>query len=504
MVMQIGWASCDLTPDRPVFVSGQFHSRISEGVMDPITATVLVLDSETADSGAVFLVSCDVVAIPDGLRDLVRKHAKELLPEINPKNIIINATHTHEAPEIRVDSESPFAAEGTKDEDDFADNGISPIPGLHELEKGMTLPAEYTMWASRRIAAAIAEAWKKRAPGGIGYGLGQAVVGHNRRVSYFGGASRMYGETSDPDFSHIEGYEDHSVNILCTWDKDKNLTGMIINVACPSQDNEGFYVLSADYWHDVREEIRKRFGDDVYVLAQPSASGDQSPHLLLNREAEQRMWRLMECSHRQDLAVRIADSVSRILPYIEKEIDWNPVLNHTVENVDLQRRFLSEWDVSNAAEDADRLRSEYNEIVKAYEKDPDSRTPKEWYTDLTNRFRMMRWNEAVAMRYALEKKEPTIPAELHALRLGDIAIATNPFEYYLDFGMQIKAHSQAIQTFVVQLAGGGTYLPTHRAIQGKSYGAMAPSTPVGPEGGKQVVDWTVNAINSFFAPPDQA
>jgi len=46
-----------------------------------------------------------------------------------------------------------------------------------------------------------------------------------------------------------------------------------------------------------------------------------------------------------------------------------------------------------------------------------------------------------------------MPVEIHAIRLGDMAIATNRFELYLDFGIRIKARSKAVQTFVVQLAG---------------------------------------------------
>ena len=33
----IGWALADITPDKPVLLSGQFHARISEGIMDPVT-----------------------------------------------------------------------------------------------------------------------------------------------------------------------------------------------------------------------------------------------------------------------------------------------------------------------------------------------------------------------------------------------------------------------------------------------------------------------------------
>ena len=69
------------------------------------------------------------------------------------------------------------------------------------------------------------------------------------------------------------------------------------------------------------------------------------------------------------------------------------------------------------------------------------------------------------------------------VRLGDVAFATNPFEYYLDYGIQIKAKSPATQTFLVQLAGSGSYVSSPRAIAGGGYGSQPQSNPVGAEGG---------------------
>ena len=85
--------------------------------------------------------------------------------------------------------------------------------------------ADYVAFAAQRIAEAVGVAWCARRPGAIGYGLGQAVVGHNRRSSYYSGRSQMYGDTSTADFSHMEGYEDHSVNVLATWDTAGWATG---------------------------------------------------------------------------------------------------------------------------------------------------------------------------------------------------------------------------------------------------------------------------------------
>ena len=84
--------------------------------------------------------------------------------------------------------------------------------------------------------------------------------------------------------------------------------------------------------------------------------------------------------------------------------------------------------------------------------------------------------------------------ELHVLRLGELAIATNPFEYYLDFGVFIKARSPAVQTMLVQLAGGGSYCPSRRSLAGGGYGSLPASNPVGPEGGRKLAERTIEVL----------
>ncbi|MFO0883440.1 MAG: hypothetical protein U0894_04515 [Pirellulales bacterium] len=91
--------------------------------------------------------------------------------------------------------------------------------------------------------------------------------------------------------------------------------------------------------------------------------------------------------------------------------------------------------------------------------------------------------------------------ELHVLRLGDIAIATNAFELYTDFGVQIKSRSPALQTFVIQLAGPGTYLASERAVQGGGYSAIVQSNEVSPAGGQILVDKTVERIQAMWGKP---
>jgi len=69
-------------------------------------------------------------------------------------------------------------------------------------------PAEYALFFVDRVSEAAAKAWQARQRGAVAWGLGQAVVGQNRRVVYADGRAVMYGRTDQPDFRGLEGYED--------------------------------------------------------------------------------------------------------------------------------------------------------------------------------------------------------------------------------------------------------------------------------------------------------
>jgi hypothetical protein len=106
-LLRIGWASTDLTPDGPVVIAGGSRARVSESVLDPVTATALAIESVRADqpAGAVVMVSCDLLFITDSLRDRVRERVRQSVPEIEPKCVVLNATHTHTAPSGFTDPE---------------------------------------------------------------------------------------------------------------------------------------------------------------------------------------------------------------------------------------------------------------------------------------------------------------------------------------------------------------------------------------------------------------
>ena len=121
-----------------------------------------------------------------------------------------------------------------------------------------------------------------------------------------------------------------------------------------------------------------------------------------------------------------------------------------------------------------------------------------WYSDLLRSHAMIKRAKNLEEHYNSQLSQPKYPVEIHAVRAGEIVFATNPFELYLDFGTRIKARSPAIQTFLVQLAGSGTYLPASRSVAGGAYGAVPASNTVGPEGGQELVESTLDLINSLW------
>jgi len=467
--MQIGWSSRDVTPDRPVNLYGQFYVRISKGAKDPVTVSVLALSSGASATATVVFVSCDSVYVPENAYEQCLAAIRKLVPKFDCSRIIMNGTHTHTAPALR---------EGL----------YPPVPA------GVMQPQEYAEFFAGRVAEAVKEAWENRRPGGISFGLGTAVVGHNRRATYseadssrrpgavVNGFTRMYGNTNDPTFSHIEGYEDHYVNLLYTWDGEGHLTGVVVNLACPSQETEMGMRVSADFWHEIRTEIRRRHGGHIQVLAQCSAAGDQSPHRLWYKAAEERMLALRGLTMRQEIGRRVANAVDDVLPAARASILTRLPFRHIVREVELPRRMVTDDEADQARADLASLEAE-------------ARTG-------TNNYRVAMRCRRVLQRHEQQTRSPVIPTHLHVIRLGDVAFATNRFELFLDYGIRIKARSPAVQTFLVQLTADegwtGTYLPSERAVANRGYGGGVYDSEVGPAGGRVIVEETVKALNELW------
>jgi hypothetical protein len=457
--LQVGWSTRDITPDRPVALAGQFHKRISQGVAARLSVTALAIETRDGDAAIdqALLVSCDLVAIRDGLQERLRRFLEGKLEGFELRKLVLSATHTHTAP-------------------------VTLDPWYDVTEDGVMKPAEYVDFFLARAAEAAVEAWKGRKPGAVTWGLGYAVVGLNRRMVYADGKAAMYGNNTRPEFRGIEGTEDHGLEILFFFDGERKLTGLAINVACPSQVVENANTISSDFWDDVRTLLRERYTKDLQILAWCGAAGDQSPHPQLRKAADARMRKLAgNVSETRAIAQRMADAVDGAYKAVKNEAVSEVPFAHRVEELRLPGRRVTEADASAA-----------RAILDPIEKKP---AEKRTSVDISR----LRWHGEVIKRFEKPEDYAVYPMELHVLRLGDVAIATNAFELFLEYGIQMRARSRALQTFLIQLACGcGGYLPTERAVAGGGYSAIAESGLVGPEGGRVLVDRTVEVVNGLW------
>lgn len=466
----VGASTADISPMLPVALMGQFHLRIAEKADTPLYASVLVIESKNRNQSldtAVF-VSCDLVYISAQLRDELRQEVLKKLPGFSVDKIIVSATHTHTAPVL----------ENDLDEASF----IYPIP-----EEGVTKVEDYRKLFTDNVSDAIVKAWNTRSPGSMTWGLNRAAVGYNRRAVYQDGTAVMYGKTDQPEFQNLEGYEDHDINSLFFWDAKDQLIAMSIDVACPAQENEHLSTVNADYWHPVRLALQKKFGPQLNVLGWIGAAGDQSPHSMYRKAGEARMQKLSNQSRLEDIAERIVRATEETYQIVKNDRHSDIAFSHKAEKLKLPMRIIT-------AEENEESKKVEEDCAAQIAADPSKAAQLQ---------AKMTWFGDVVKRYKKQQEDPTAmyETEIHVLRLGDAAICTNQFELFTDYGIRIQARSKAVQTFVIQLAGPGTYLPSAKAVTGGGYSAVCQSNVVGAEGGQVLVDRTVAIIDSFW--PDE-
>ena len=450
--LRIGAATVDITPDRPLALDGQFRTRISSGVDNPITATAVAIEAyegERMVDQAIF-VSVDMVSVNPLILKPLRERLRDKLPELDVRKLVMSATHTHTAPVVM--------------------EGWYKIP-----QEGVMRPNEYKEFLLGRLEELVVRAWNGRKPGGVSWGLGQAVIGQNRRAVYADGTVKMYGTTGMAEFRGLEGGADPGLESLFFWNSQKELLAAGINVACPAQVLEHRSTINADFWHDVREQLHAKLAKDLFVLGWPGACGDIATNRMYRKAAEERMLKLRGLTQTQEIGRRISSEVVDVFELVRKDIRTDVPFEHKVETLTLPMRKVTDEELAKALKDIEELKLKGDKSLKNG------------------------WLQATVKRHQDQGEHPSFTVDIHILRIGDIAIATSPFELFQDYATQIKARSRAEQTFVIELTDGWEqYLPTQRAVAGGGYSAVIQSNKGGPEAGQILVERSIEMINAMY------
>lgn len=494
--IKFGWAEVSLLPPkgRKVNAVGQFYERITDTVETPITATALAIEG---DGDCAIICSCDLTQASARLTAEVKARLLGVLPT---DKVIIHATHTHTAM-------------------GYADNSDSgKLGGSFDILQEMLPHARYEKLVhyegadllageealahlADRIAEAARLAWENRAHGCFAQGFGRAAVGMCRRVCYADGSAKMWGDTATAAFTELEGGNDSGIELLFTFTPDKRLTGVIANVACPSQVLEHRSFLSSDYWGKVKDNLRREWGEEIFVLGLCAPAGDQCPRDLVRwvepeepindpnivrehvtvRKADPSMFDLSGCAR---IGRRIATEIICAREEItDRDYVSKCAFAHKNMTLDIPLRRVTPTEVADAKAAINAFAEKVGDGVINY----------------VDKAKLHVHTGTIA-RGMLQESVDVVPIEVHILRLGTLAFATNPFELFLDFGNQMRARSHASQTFLIQqCCGSFGYLPTAKAERGSHYSAYVSSGTTGHAGGDLLVRKTVSEINGMLA-----
>ena len=504
--IKIGWSEISITPDKKVSLVGQFAERISQYVEKPLMATAMAIDS--GDDCAI-LCSCDLVCVGWNLVLAVRQRLTELGAAFDVNKIILSAIHTHTGPGHnpgrRANIEHP-ELDGSVAFDVLRTMLESYLkPGQKYIEKENISANSEIATAEEvfdllvdRLSKVIMDAWNNRKAGSFANAFGRVAVGMCRRAAYSDGSAQMWGDTNKAVFTELEGGNDSGMELIYVFDENKKLTGVVANLACPAQCVQHRLFVSPDFWGEVKVRLRKHFGEELFVLPQCSAAGDQCPVDLIRwvepesdindpnckrtdppkRKADPSMFDLAGMYR---VGRRIANEIIQVWEDGLDEAQSDVVFEHRVVDIPLPLRRATLTDVQNA-----------KRAIRDYVQDKDGDID---YNDVAH----MQVHLGILKRFEIQDKMDNILVESHFIRLGSIAIATNPFELFLDYGNQIKARSVCEQTFLIQLANGSDgYLPTAKAEAGGHYSAFLSSGQVGHVGGEMLVRQTLDQIRDLF------
>lgn len=295
-------------------------------------------------------------------------------------------------------------------------------------------------------------------------GNGELVhMGWNRRGMRRDGSCHMYWGSWKEDHVGIEGPRDPEVGVIFARRADESIKAVITSFATHPNCLEHGTFYSADIPGEVRRVLRGALGPEVGVVYLTGAAGNTAPSIMENNKEARQPWRGETGVIRSGWYLG-----GEILKVIASEIDPMPSQTLAHEWTELQIP-MREWDTWSKIDEYGPGMREFFEASRD-----------NWKTQM-------------------ETDNP-VPVRLHAVRIGDAAVCTNPAELYVEFGLALKQRSPAKVTIVAELSDGYCgYVSTPEAIRHGGYSAASAShTRLVPEAGWMMVEATEEMLGKTF------
>jgi len=435
-MIQVGAATKVINNELGTLIQGASVDNRAESIRDDLEANALYL----SDGGtSILLVSCDLAGLlPENAA--AAREAMAAACGVPPRNIIIAGTHTHTGPSL------------------VPTNYFKPLDEAYL--------ARLQEWLVELSTDAVGS----MRPARIGWGLGEARLGYNRRCCWADGSHTMHGDATRGDFAGLEGPDDPAHLALFARDDDGKFIAVLHNNTSHPTCFYGRNFYSADFPGSARAYLREALGP-IPVLYLNGAFGDIGNESQLtgrhNREsAEQKVLRLGHLAAGETLRL-LQEATFRevaLLAHAHEDLEVGVRLPHP-DRLAWARETLAEVDAGGE--------------VKAWD-------------------RMLAYGVVLLQENFGERPFDTVP--VHAIRIGDVALVTQPCELYCRFGLDIKRRSPAPLTGVVGIADGyNGYCPTVYGILGGGYsGEPINWSRLAANAGYRIVDTAAKLLHQLW------
>ncbi len=403
--LRAGVSICSINPDKGVALGGYPHAvRKNTGVHDSIYAAVLYLDSENP----VIIASLDLLGFSKVYADRVRCRIAGITG-ISRSNIMIMCTHTHS---------SPYG-----------------MTLLDVNEAKDAVDEDYVEMVSNKLTQAILDAVENTFAASIGFGKG--ICGREKGVG---------GNRKNP-----HGISDPEVCVLGIKDENGELRACMANYALhPTFLHAENLLVSADYPGYIRKHLNKAQPEAVFLFAQ-GASGDQSSRYFRNEQSFDEARRV---------GYMLGEEILRVLGSINYEKSADISIKNKVLDSCL-RGFPS---IKEAEENLEKVLNKYKKMKLG---NGGYAVLRNMECDVFGAERTLEYVKLIMENKKLPRIQEEHPLEISLIQINNSLMVMLQGEVFVRFGQDIKKGSPFENTFVVEMANGGSagYIYTKEALE---------------------------------------
>ena len=417
-VFKAGFAERDITPDIGMEAPGGYGKDYHRTFHDPCKVRATVFDDGRK---RVALVGVDILFVT---RHLVLEARAEIQKRcgIGADAVLIGASHSH--------SSGPIGMSEPGDYDQ-----ASPL--VKELVNDKTIVSNpgYTQLLRKQIVDAVVQADATRVDAKLAVGMGhEDRVAFNRRLRMKGGLTFSHPGAGNPEILGYAGPIDPQVGTVGVWDLKNNLLGVVVNFSCHATANPGG--ISANWIWFMEKTLRGATGHAALpVVFMQGACGDvtQVDNLTTFQNPSPEEW----CER---VGGRVGAEAFKTLLLIRQGAGRDVP-------VGARQRV---WKIKRRAPTPEKVQRSL-ELVR---QGPEKIGATEWT-----------FAKEIVMLDALMMSRPEVEVEVQAVQVGPAVFISNPAEYFVQYGLDIKKGSRFPFTFPVELANGIVgYVPTEEAM----------------------------------------